>query len=101
MANSDCVILSQNHSMGDRIVAELQKRKLNVLELFDADESERRRKKLRFYKGAPKVKASTIHSYKGWEARQLIIWIQSFAKTEQKCLFYVALTRLPRSYQRV
>ncbi len=94
MANSDCVILSQDHGMGDKIVTELQKRSLNVLELFDSDSNESRRKKLRFYKGAPNVKASTIHSYKGWESRQLVVWFRSFSTIEQKCLFYVALTRL-------
>ena len=57
MANSDCVILSQRHDMGERVVTELQRRRLNVLELFDVDQRESRRKKLRFYKGAPKVQS--------------------------------------------
>ncbi len=94
MANADCVILAQSNSMGKRIVTEFQRRNLNVLELFDTDQRESRRKKLRFYKGAPKVKISTIHSYKGWESRQLVIWLWSLDTTEQKCLFYVAMTRL-------
>ena len=94
MANSDCVILSQSHAMGEMVVSELRGRGLKVLELFDPDQRETRRKKLRFYKGAPMIKASTIHSYKGWESRQLVVWVRSIESTGQKCLFYVALTRL-------
>ena len=94
MANADCVILSQTHRMGEAAASELRARGLNVLELFDPDQRETRRKKLRFYKGAPMIKASTIHSYKGWESRQLVVWVRSIETTTQKCLFYVALTRL-------
>ena len=94
MANADCVILSQTHRMGEAATSELRARGLNVLELFDPDQRETRRKKLRFYKGAPMIKASTIHSYKGWESRQLVVWVRSIETTTQKCLFYVALTRL-------
>ncbi len=96
---SDFTILVQDHSMGEVLVEKMQKKLgVNVLDIFDKDKNNSRRKKMCFYKGTPKMKASTGHSYKGWETSHLLVFFQSFSfndeNEEQKCLFYVMFTRL-------
>lgn len=58
-----------------------------------------RRKKLSFWKGSPKIKISTLQSFKGWEARLILINITSFKFKKQKTLFYTGLTRLKKHPQ--
>ena len=102
-------VLAQTHEMGRMLVEEFRSREWsNILELFEVsgDRGESRRKKLRMTPDGPGAKAATIHSYKGWEARHLVLWFRSFgtadsravdlelSAAEQRSLFYVALTRL-------
>ena len=54
--------------------------------------------KTSFWKGSPKIKISTLQSFKGWEARLILINITSF-KFKQKTLFYTGLTRLKKHPQ--
>ena len=104
---SDFTVLVQNHEKGEYLINELQERMhLNVLDIFSKDKDESRRKKRCFYKGATNIKASTGHSYKGWESNHLLILFDSFDFDNEydvekgkniidhKCLFYVMLTRL-------
>ena len=55
-----------------------------------------RRKKLAFWKGSPKIKISTLQSFKGWEGRMIIVNMTSFKTIKQKTLFYTGLTRLKK-----
>ena len=49
-----------------------------------------------FWKGTPKVKATTIHSFKGWEARLLIININHAKSIKDYSVIYTALTRIKK-----
>lgn len=102
---SDFTILVQDHSMGEKLVKKLQEKlDIKVSDIFHEDKKESRRKKMFFYKGAPNMKASTGHSYKGWETNHLLIFFKSFyfrdeegksdENMDQVCLFYVMFTRL-------
>ena len=52
-----------------------------------------------FWSGNGKLKAITVHSFKGWESRHLLVYIDnlnSSGKVDKAVLFYTALTRLQR-----
>ena len=49
-----------------------------------------------FWKGVPKVKATTIHSFKGWEARLLVININQAKTLKDFAIIYTALTRIKK-----
>ena len=49
-----------------------------------------------FWKGVPKVKATTIHSFKGWEARLLIVNINKARSLRDYAIIYTALTRIKK-----
>ncbi len=53
--------------------------------------------KLAFRGGTGKLKASTYHSFKGWEARNLILFVDNVTTRSGRVGFYVGLTRLARS----
>ena len=55
-----------------------------------------RRKKLAFWKGNPTVKISTFHSFKGWEARLLVINVTEIKYLMDSTLFYIGLTRVKK-----
>ena len=57
---------------------------------------ENRRKKLAFWKGNPTVKISTFHSFKGWEARLLVINVTEIKYLTDSTLFYIGLTRVKK-----
>lgn len=50
-----------------------------------------------FYMGDARLKATTLHSFKGWEARLLVVYITEAAHAESLALVYAGLTRLKRS----
>lgn len=92
---SDQTYLVTNHKLGIWLTNTLKKKKKSVLDVFSEDWKESRRKKLYFFKGSQKIKASTIHSYKGWESNALFIIADNmnFQKKDAEVL-YTALTRI-------
>ena len=42
------------------------------------------------------MKATTLHSFKGWEGRHLVLYVSRIASAEDCALFYTALTRLKK-----
>jgi hypothetical protein len=69
---------------------------VHVLHTFDKDRKNSRRQKRAFFQGAERIKATTLHSFKGWEARHLILFVESVERAEDRALIYTALTRLRR-----
>ncbi|KZZ04288.1 hypothetical protein A3744_26225 [Oleiphilus sp. HI0073] len=47
--------------------------------------------------GDARVKATTLHSFKGWESRLLVIYITESVSPKDLALIYTGLTRLKRS----
>ena len=97
LAYSDVIFLSANNETGLDVVSRLNKKNIKVSHTFDRDSKTARRKKMAFYLGAEKVKATTIHSFKGWESRILVIQIHPVSANSQKehaAAVYAALTRL-------
>lgn len=95
-ANSDIVFLSQLDEIGRQFVREFEKFGAKVIHTFDEDDRVSRRQKLAFFKGMPNIKATTHHSFKGWESRHLVVYVDSVSQATDRALLYTALTRLKR-----
>lgn len=94
-AMPDITFLS-GKSMGGKLVEMQRSIGVNMLHTFGEDTRESQRQKRAFFQGDPRVKATTIHSFKGWEARHLIVFVESVGRAEDKAALYTALTRLRR-----
>lgn len=96
LAISDITFLTNNQKHGMLVVNGLGRYRINVVHTYSEDQLESRRKKMGFYMGDAKVKATTLHSFKGWESRSLVIYIGERATENSLALIYVGLTRLKR-----
>lgn len=94
VAMADTTLLCDSKEIGMKIASSLEQKNINVIHTFDTDEKESRRQKVGFYKGDARVKATTLHSFKGWESRLLVIYISGELTLQKKALFYTGLTRL-------
>ena len=93
---ADVAVLSNNHSTGARVMQELAVRGRHVESIFDVDKDDRRGRKVRFWPGANAIKGSTVHSFKGWESRGVVVLIEPGHDTQDTdaVLAYVALSRV-------
>ena len=80
--------------VGRSFVEMRQRKGLKMLHTFHERKSQSRRQKRAFFQGNARIKATTVHSFKGWEARHLIVFVASVERAEDKALLYTALTRL-------
>lgn len=102
IAYADRVCLVDDVEIGKQIVSQLRERGIRVSSTFGIGETEQeieedsRRKKLRFYKGAPMVKVTTVHSFKGWESRAIIMQISRANDATSLALVYTGITRVRR-----
>ena len=98
----DCTVLVDSIKEGKKIMEILtsHEKQIKVTTTFVTNNRGKtyddRRKKLAFWKGSPKIKISTLQSFKGWEGRMIIVNMTSFKTIKQKTLFYTGLTRLKK-----
>ena len=104
----DIIFLVQDNSLGLKFVERCGPHNIDILHTFGMDVSsahgvdrirkneDSRRRKLSFFLGDARVKATTLHSFKGWEARHLVIQINRIESPENRALLYTALTRLKK-----
>jgi superfamily I DNA/RNA helicase len=87
-------LLVPTHRLGSALVKALSNAfgKESVDDVFG---DTHRKKKRRMYMGGGRLKASTIHSFKGWDIETVILLWQSSRSSqyEQKALFYTGITR--------
>ncbi len=93
VAYPDIVLLLPTHKLGLTCVSLLNEHKFNVIHVFDPDRQEQKSRKMAFFMGDARIKACTIHSFKGWEARYLVLAISEDTEIESA---YVAMSRLKR-----
>lgn len=93
---ADTTFLCDSKSLGYEVVSLLGKKGIRCVHTFDKDEKECRRQKVGFYMGDARVKATTLHSFKGWEARTLIVYMGRDITPGALALLYTGLTRLKR-----
>jgi superfamily I DNA/RNA helicase len=95
MKKSDIVILVDKNIEGIAIKNFIQD-KLQINSIMDIFSSSStfigRLKKTRFRINSPYLKMSTIHSFKGWESRNVIVVIPENKKIDSQ--LYAALTRV-------
>jgi AAA domain/Nuclease-related domain len=93
IAYPDLILLMPNHRLGLSCVDIIEAKGLKVLHIFSQDKKEQKPRKMNFFMGAANIKACTIHSFKGWEARYMVIAIDD---TTDLSAVYVAMSRLKR-----
>jgi len=92
---ADVVFISQRINTGERIVELLrQKYGYCFAHTFSSIRSEQQRLKHAFFLGDARMKATTIHSFKWYEARAIVIFVDENSCQPTKELLYVGLTRL-------
>lgn len=98
LANSDIVFLTESHEVGLQIVEELEREPYGIscTHTFGDSKLEQDRRKMAFFLGQPRVKAATLHSFKGWESRMLVLHLSKAIGPEDLAGVYAAITRLKR-----
>lgn len=88
------VLIGKKH--GQSLVKPLDRAHVPVLPTFAPDEDISRRQQRAFCQGAAQIKATTVHSFKGWEARHLVVFVERAQRAEERALIDTGLTRLRR-----
>jgi superfamily I DNA/RNA helicase len=91
LAPSDVVFLA-NHREGLEAVKVITDAGYEVQHVFGATNSEKRERKVNFWGSAAGVKGCTVHSFKGWESRAVLMSVGW--GSEARRLAYVGLTRV-------
>ncbi len=92
----DITFLSNTKKSGYEVIEEIGKKGVKTVHTFARDNKESRRQKVGFYMGDSRIKATTLHSFKGWESRAIVIFIGQQVDTKSLALIYTGLTRLKR-----
>src|SRR5690606_6525198 len=96
LAITDITFLTGSQTIGLSVVDRLHSRGVNTVNTFSPDKKKSRRKKVGFYMGDARVKATTLHSFKGWESRAIVLFIGERIDIQTYALIYTGLTRLKR-----
>ena len=96
LANADITMVTGNMTSGAEVVRRLDRYNIRTVDTFGTDH---RRRKMGFYMGDAKMKATTLHSFKGWESRLLVVYVTEAANMQSLALVYAGLTRLKRSQE--
>jgi hypothetical protein len=102
-AMSDLTLLTDNIDDGANISKKLEAMGIKTVHTFSQATNtsslkpgEDRRKKLGFWKGDSRVKLTTLHSFKGWEGRLIVLNITHAQTLKDLALVYTGLTRLKK-----
>lgn len=94
---TDMVILLPNHKYGQLCVEYFNKLNIEVNHVFELDdEAHFHPHKKAFWMGDARLKMSTIHSFKGWELLNIILFVPERAPESNKkldAIVYTAITR--------
>jgi len=93
---TDITFLCDREKIGQAVVAAIEAKGIRVAHTFASDRRAKRRRKVYFFMGAPMPKATTLHSFKGWESRAIVACVEYAARPRARALIYTGLTRLKR-----
>lgn len=96
-ANADITLLASDTDAGRQVTEALAFHDVSSVATFAKDEEERRRQKFGFWMGDARLKATTLHSFKGWESPLLVVDIREAVGRDSLALIYTGLTRLKDS----
>jgi len=97
---ADIVCVVENADIGLAVVKLLNDKKINTIDTFGRGDNKNkksqdsRRKKLAFFQGDGRVKLTTLHSFKGWESKALVVQISKANSDSSMSLAYAGITRL-------
>lgn len=94
---ADITLLVATHEIGLECVHKLQLRSIKTNHVFSENDMQKKALKNAFWMGDSRVKAATVHSFKGWESRAMVVHINRATTPEELSSVYVALSRLRRS----
>lgn len=100
LAVADITIIVDSESIGINLSDKLKSDYgMLCIDTFERDKqnNDGRRKKIGFFMGDARVKLTTIQSFKGWEARLLVLVISKANSPQSLSAIYAGLTRLKRS----
>lgn len=91
---TDIALLVPDHAFGLALVARLEAQGLQVNHVFTESQSDKRQK-YAFWMGDARLKACTVHSFKGWEARHVVAVLETAGALSepQAMLAFTAITR--------
>ncbi len=102
IAYADLTCIVESAKIGLEVVDLLKSRGISAIHTFGQGVSpiekfyDGQRKKQAFFKGDARVKITTLHSFKGWESKALVVHI-GYGKSEAElALAYAGITRLKR-----
>lgn len=99
---SDMVILLPSHKLGKDAVQMFREKKIEVNHVFEEDtEARYHPHKKAFWMGDSRLKMSTIHSFKGWELLNIVLFIPERAPDSNKKLDAIVYTALTRTRENV
>ena len=84
--------LSPTDKLGQEVVREIRQRGGDVFSTFND-----RQAKLNLKPGCAQIVATTVHSFKGWEASHLIVHVDKIESLRDCAIFYTALSRLKKN----
>ena len=96
LAIPDITFLAPTQAFGLEVVKLIGNKGVRSVHTFSEDQRESRRLKMGFYMGDARVKATTLHSFKGWETRALVIYTGHSFSSKSLALLYTGLTRTKR-----
>jgi hypothetical protein len=94
LANADITFLTDASHVGRKAIDRLADRGIETMSALDEIYDDRRREKLKFFVGTARLSATTLHSFKGWESRLLVIYLSEADTHEKIAAIYAGLTRL-------
>lgn len=97
LSMSEITFLTSSQTVGTEIVAKLRKNGIKSVHTFSPNYHESRKRKIGFFMGDSRIKATTLHSFKGWESRALVLFIGHALDTRSKAAAYAGITRLKRN----
>jgi hypothetical protein len=92
----DITVLVSKKKDGAWLAGKLEELNIRTIHTFSENRRTQGRMKRGFFKGAARVKITTVHSFKGIESRAMVICLSKGGKSAM-ALAYTAMTRLKRS----
>lgn len=102
IAYADLTCIVENELVGLEVVNILKAKGVEAIHTFGKGDTplekyyDSRRKKQAFYRGDARVKVTTLHSFKGWESKVLVVHIGQATSLSSLALAYAGITRLKR-----
>lgn len=93
---SDVTVLVLDQKLGSQVVRLAAELGVRCIDTFALNRRDDRNKKVAFFMGDARVKVTTLHSFKGWESRALVICVDRVWGESGGPLLYSGLTRLKR-----